>query len=455
MSQQDQDHDAIALPDGRIGRLLRLGGMTSGLVGDMAAAGLRQVARGQRPRLQQMILTPQAAARVTRDLRVMRGAAMKLGQMLSMDPGVVLPPEMTTILAALRDEAHHMPPAQLRDVLDAEWGRDWRRRFSRFDVRPFAAASIGQVHRARTQDGQDLAIKVQYPGVAGSIDSDIANMGSLLRLPGLLPRGLDIAPMLAELREQLHAEVDYTAEARNLSDFNRLLAGSEGFCLPVLHPELSTPRVLAMTYLDSQPLDALLTEPQALRDRVAGQLITLLLHELFDFRTMQTDPNLANFRYDPGTGRIILLDFGAVTRFSPDQAQGFRTLLRAGLAQDRAAAEAALTALGYIGPETPASLLWRILDMFETAMTPLRDDAPFDFAASDLAYRLNAMGLALGQDPDMAQTPPEGTLFLHRKIAGMYLLAARLKARIAIRPLVAAHAADLAHATPRPDRASA
>jgi predicted unusual protein kinase regulating ubiquinone biosynthesis (AarF/ABC1/UbiB family) len=439
MSQHDQDRDAVALPGGRIGRLLRMGGMTTGLVGDMAAAGLRQLAQGQRPRMQQMILTPQTATRVTRDLRVMRGAAMKLGQMLSMDPGLVLPPETTTILAALRDEAHHMPPAQLRDVLDAQWGRDWRRRFSRFDVRPFAAASIGQVHRARTHDGQELAIKVQYPGVADSIDSDIANLGTLLRLPGLLPRGLDIAPMLEELRSQLHAEVDYTAEARNLTDFNRLLAGSQVFRLPELHPDLSTPHVLAMTWLDSQPLEALLSEPQALRDRVAAHLIGLLLQELFDFKTMQTDPNLANFRYDPGAGRIVLLDFGAVTRFAPQQVEGFRTLLQAGLAQDRAAADAALTALGYIDRTTPASLRARILDMFDTAMTPLRDNAPFDFAGSDLALRLNAMGLALGQDPDMAQTPPEGTLFLHRKIAGIYLLAARLQARVAIRPLVAAH----------------
>lgn len=440
MPRHDPDHDAIALPDGRIGRLLRLGGMTSGLVGDMAITGLRQMAHGQRPRLHAMALTPQTAARVTRDLRVMRGAAMKLGQMLSMDPGVVLPPEMTSILAALREEAHHMPPMQLRDVLNDAWGRDWRRRFSRFDVRPFAAASIGQVHRASTLDGQDLAIKVQYPGVADSIDSDIANIATLLRLPGLLPRGLDLAPMLDELRDQLHAEVDYTAEARNLSHFNRLLAGSDSFRLPELHAGLSTPRVLAMSYLDSQPLDALLGAPQALRDTVAARLIELLLCELFDFGAMQTDPNLANFRYDPASGRIVLLDFGAVTRFAPRQVQGFRRLLRAGLSHDRVAADAALVALGYLAPQTPAPLRGRILAMFEAAMTPLRSDTPFDFAASDLARRLNAMAMDLARDREMIQPPPEGTLFLHRKIAGLYLLAARLGARVALHPLVQRHA---------------
>ena len=135
-ADQDPDHDpnAAPLPGGRMGRLLRLGGMTTGLVGDMAASGLRQIVRGQRPNLAGMLLTPQTATRVTRDLRQMRGAAMKMGQMLSMDPGLLLPPEMTQILAALRDEAHHMPPAQLRDVLDAAWGRDWRRHFARLDV---------------------------------------------------------------------------------------------------------------------------------------------------------------------------------------------------------------------------------------------------------------------------------------------------------------------------------
>ncbi|OZB12910.1 MAG: ubiquinol-cytochrome C reductase, partial [Rhodobacterales bacterium 34-62-10] len=114
MSDWNDDPDAAAVPHGRLGRMLRLGGMTTGLMGDMAKQGLRQIARGERPRLHQMLLTPQSASRVTQDLRRMRGAAMKMGQMLSMDPGVLLPPEMTTILAALRDEARHMPPAQLR-----------------------------------------------------------------------------------------------------------------------------------------------------------------------------------------------------------------------------------------------------------------------------------------------------------------------------------------------------
>ena len=136
-------------------------------------------------------MTPSNALRLTEGLSHMRGAALKLGQMLSMDTGLVLSPQLTQILASLRDDAKHMPPKQLQTALNAEWGPGWYSRFARFDVRPFAAASIGQVHRAVTRDGQDLAIKVQYPGVRASIDSDVDNIATLMRLPGLLPRGMN------------------------------------------------------------------------------------------------------------------------------------------------------------------------------------------------------------------------------------------------------------------------
>lgn len=338
MTRKDQGDDrgdgAYPVPGGRLGRMLRLGGMTSGVLGGMAATGVRQMAQGQRPSLPALLLTPRTARRVARDLGRMRGAAMKLGQMLSMDTGLVLPPEVTAILAALRDDAPHMPPKQLQEVLNAEWGPGWLKGFARFDVRPFAAASIGQVHRARTRDGRDLAIKVQYPGVRASIDSDIGNVATLLRLPGLAPSGMDLAPLLREARRQLHLEADYLSEARRLTAFCDLLAGSATFRLPELQPDLSTPQVLAMSYVEGRPIEALAEAPQALRDHVASHLIDLVLRELFSFGLMQTDPNLANYRYDEASRRIVLLDFGAVIEIAPGLAQDFRDLLNAALDGD-------------------------------------------------------------------------------------------------------------------------
>ena len=437
MPQQNDDNGA-AVPTGRVGRFLRFGSMASAIAGGVAAGGLRALAQGRRPDLAQLLLTPANTLRLTDGLSHLRGAALKLGQMLSMDTGLVLPAELTAILGRLRDDARHMPPKQLQTVLNAEWGIGWYGRFARFDVRPFAAASIGQVHRAITRDGQDLAVKVQYPGVRASIDSDVDNMAALMRLPGLLPRGMDVAPLMAEAKRQLHAEADYLAEAQHLARFGALLAGSDIFVLPDLHADLCTPQVLAMTYVESAPLDSLVGAPQAVRDRVAAALIDLVLRELFVFGAMQTDPNLANYRYEPVTGRVVLLDFGAVQLITPALAADFRSLARAALDGGAEDTRAAMLRIGYFGPGTAPYHQDLIQSMFDAAMTPLRQDAPFDFGRSDLLERLRDKGLAIGNDRDLSHVPPAATLFLHRKIGGMYLMAAKLRARVALRPLVEA-----------------
>jgi predicted unusual protein kinase regulating ubiquinone biosynthesis (AarF/ABC1/UbiB family) len=433
--EEENDHGA-AVPTGRVGRLLRFGGIAGGIAGGVAMGGLRALSGGQRPDLAQLLLTPANTLRMTEGLSHLRGAALKLGQMLSMDTGLVLPDELTAILGRMRDDARPMPPKQLQTVLNAEWGTRWYGRFARFDVRPFAAASIGQVHRATTHDGQDLAIKVQYPGVRASIDSDVDNVALLLRLPGLLPRGMDLAPLMTEAKRQLHAEADYLAEAQHLIRFGSLLAGSGMFALPKLHPELCTPQVLAMTYMESAPLESLVEAPQTLRDRVATALIDLVLRELFVFGAMQTDPNLANYRFDPKTGRVVLLDFGAVQDIPQALAADLRNLANAALDGGAESTREAMLRIGYFGQDTAPHHRDLIQSMFDMAMTPIRQDAPFDFGQGDLLAKLRDMGLAIGNDRELSHVPPAATLFLHRKIGGTYLMAAKLRARVGLRQLV-------------------
>jgi predicted unusual protein kinase regulating ubiquinone biosynthesis (AarF/ABC1/UbiB family) len=209
--------------------------------------------------------------------------------------------------------------------------------------------------------------------------------------------------------------------------------------LPELHRELCTPQVLAMTYLDSVPLDALVDAPQALRDRVATALIDLVLRELFVFGAMQTDPNLANYRFDPRTGRIVLLDFGAVQIISPVVAEDFRALARVALQGGADQTRDAMQRIGYFGPATAPHHQELIQSLFEMAMQPLRQQEPFDFARSDLLDRLRDKGLAIGTERELAHVPPAATLFLHRKIGGMYLMAAKLRARVALRPMIEAY----------------
>lgn len=258
----------LPVPSRRLGGNARMGGLALGLAGRMARDGLVGLGRGERPDPHALLLTPANLHRITDELARMRGAAMKVGQLVSMDGGTVLPPELAQIMARLRDEAEFMPPKQLKSVLTAAWGPDWLRRFAQFDVRPIAAASIGQVHKARLRDGRSVVVKVQYPGIARSIDSDVANVASLIRLSGLIPTGLDLAALMDEARAQLHAETDYAAEAAHMTRFAALLEEDARFALPRPVPELTQGTVLTMDFLPGQPIEHLTEAPQATRDRV-------------------------------------------------------------------------------------------------------------------------------------------------------------------------------------------
>lgn len=419
-----------------------MGGLAAGISSGVAAGGLRSLATGRKPDLEQLLFSTRNMARLTESLSHMRGAALKLGQMLSMDTGVVLPPELNRILVGMRDNAVPMPPKQLKQVLDREWGIGWQANFKRFDVRPFASASIGQVHRAVTREGQDLAIKVQYPGVRDSIDSDIDNLAILLKISGLLPKNAPIDDLLETAKRQLHAEADYQTEAQNLAVYAELLGDDPLFRLPALNRGLSNTHVLAMSYVHSEPLETLANAPQDIRDQIARALITLVLRELFEFGVMQTDPNLANYRYAPNNGRIVLLDFGAVQSLAPALQTKFKRLARAALARDVDATRKAMTKIGYFNQTTPERFQTVFLEMFDMAMSPIRQDDPFDFGTSDLMHRLRDRGLEVGGERELQQVPPSETLFLHRKIAGTYLIATMLKARVGLRPLVKAYCAD-------------
>ncbi len=436
MKHDRGDSRPLAVPSGRMARMTRLGVMASGVAGNMTLNGLRQWGKGQRPAMRDLLLVPGNIRRIADELAHMRGAAMKMGQLISMDGGDVLPPELADILARLRADAHFMPPRQLKQVLNDQWGDGWLRQVAHFNVRPIAAASIGQVHRVKFHDGRDLAVKVQYPGVARSIDSDVSNVGMLLRMSGLLPGGFDIAPYLAEARRQLHEETDYAREARALTAYRTQLDDTETFIVPGFHADWSTGAILAMTYVDGVPIETLTHAPQEVRDRVARVLFDLMLRELFDFGLMQTDPNFANYRYDDKTRRIVLLDFGAARRLSPDTAPQYRALMRAGLAADRAALDEAASRIGFVDAQMRADHRTRALDMIQAVFDAIRATPSFDFAHTDLTRHLNAEGAALADEGMVPPTPAMDALYLQRKFGGMFLLAARLRARVPVSALL-------------------
>ena len=425
-----------AVPKGRLSRLSTFGRLAGGVAGGMLAEGSRRLASGEQIKLDQLLLTPANARRMTDRLSHLRGAAMKLGQMISMDAGDFLPPELTQILAGLRDRANFMPPRQLDGVLAEEWGKDWRSKFRRFEPRPIAAASIGQVHRALARDGQTLAIKVQYPGVAESIDSDVDNLATLLRVSRALPSELDLGPILEATKAQLHEEADYRREGEQMRLYAQRLADCPQFVVPQLNEELTRDRVLAMSFEEGGPIEALESEPQQVRDDVFEHLIRLVARELFEFGVMQTDPNFANFRFRKETGQIVLLDFGATRAVAPDIATAYRRLLQAGLNENRAAVREEALAAGFVSPHVLATHGERMDRMIDIIVSEMARDAPFDFGDRAFVPLLREEGMEIAKDRESWHIPPAETLFVQRKVSGTALLGARLKAVVNIRAIV-------------------
>jgi predicted unusual protein kinase regulating ubiquinone biosynthesis (AarF/ABC1/UbiB family) len=372
---------------------------------------------------------------------------MKLGQLISLESEGLLPPELAQALESLRSQAAPMPLAQLRRVLGRAYGSGWERRFARFDETPIASASIGQVHRARTIDGRELALKVQYPGVARSITSDVDNVATLLRLAQLLPLGVDVEEIAREAKRQLAQEADYLAEAGFLEQYARLVADDPLIVLPKVHWDFTTARVMAMDYMEGVPLDSLGAEtPQAIRDTLGAALQRLMFRELFEFRVMQTDPNFANYLYQPSTARLVLLDFGATQHFSRAYAERYRRITRAIVAGDRPAIEREARRIGYVAEDASQDVVDAAMEVLELVCEPLRSDDAYDYGASDLPRRARELGVDLAFKRGLLRMPPSHTLFLHRKLVGVYLLLARLGARVPtgrlLRPFLAPRGTD-------------
>jgi predicted unusual protein kinase regulating ubiquinone biosynthesis (AarF/ABC1/UbiB family) len=435
------------VPTTRLGRLLRLGFTAAELAIGGAVEGVRRLSRVTPDDAVNVFLTATNAEKLARRLAGMRGAAMKMGQMLSMESADILPREFTDALATLRDSANRMPRTQVRGVLGREYGKGWEARFKTFEYEPAAAASIGQVHRARTRDGRDLALKIQYPGVARSIESDVDNMALFLRVANILPIEMDISGIVAEVKRQLREEADYRIEADNLRRYRQLVRDEPDFLVPRVHDDLTTTRILAMDFMDGEALDSLgrpgVTQKE--RDRCGSLLQKLLFRELFEFRTMQTDPNFANYLYRPANrarkgraaGRIVLLDFGSTAHFSKDFTGRYAKISRALIAGDDGATRRYAEEIGYLRPSDSALHAERLLEVIRLVCEPICHRGVYDFGASNLPARARDAGIEmLFNSGGELRAPPPETVFLHRKLVGSFMVCARIGARVRVQDLI-------------------
>ncbi len=404
--------------------------MLAGIAGEAAFEVLRRAAR-RAESSGSVVLTPANARRLTETLADLRGAAMKLGQLLSLQGEDLLPPEFAEVLATLRNQARFMPEEQVRGVLERELGADWQERFAEFDFDPLAAASIGQVHAAVAADGRDLVLKIQYPGVARSISGDVDNLGVLLRLARILPADLELRPLLEEIKRELRYEADYRREATNTERYRALVARDRGVMVPRVHRDLSTRRVLATDRVYARPIEDLRSPEHAqdCRDRVGERLIRLVLRELFEFRFMQTDPNFANYLFDPAKERLTLLDFGGVRRFTRAFTETYRCFLLGCVEERWPAAFEAARELGFLRGDEGVDALETFSRLCGLLSEPLLHRGPYDFPGSDLAARAREVSLDALAEQRLPH-PPAETLFLHRKLGGSFLLLAHIGASV-------------------------
>ncbi|TIB68953.1 hypothetical protein E3P77_00756 [Wallemia ichthyophaga] len=413
------------VPSSRLGRLFHYGGLAAGLTYGTAS----QVLRGGNTQ-HSALLSPANVDRLVAKLSVMRGAALKLGQFLSIQDSHLLPPEIETALTRLQNKADYMPNWQLERVLAAEYGADWISHFEHFDKVPVAAASIGQVHTATlsahhpTHPRMHVALKIQFPGVKESISSDLNNLKLLVAASGILPRGLFLDNTIRQMRTELADECDYLREAECGERFGEYLHNDAVFSCPVVVKDLCTPNILTTQFMPGESLSRAYTYDQPTKDKIGSAIMRLCISEIFQFRLMQTDPNWSNFLWDGECGRINLIDFGASRAYTEDFVGAFGRLLLAAGNGDREECVRTSLQLGYLtGDESEEMINAHIASMLALG-EPFRQAEPYSFLNQTITERVKA------QIPIMLQhrltPPPKETYSLNRKLSGAFLLCSRL-----------------------------
>ncbi len=401
------------------------------------------------------------ARHLAAELGRLKGSVMKVGQMLSLYGQYFLTPEAVEVLASLHDDTPPVEWKSLEPVLKRGLGRAMGE--LDIDREPLASASLGPVHRARRKaDGFELVLKVQYPGVADAIESDIRTLSRLIAMTRVAPRGLNLDPVYLEVREMLHREVDYASEIEHTRRFGELLKGDARYVVPQVLQRYCSDQVLALSYEPGLSVrdPAVRALPQGRRNALALAALELFLRELFEWGMVQTDPHFGNYKIriggqtpnsmDPqpavndrgissltrNSDRIVLLDFGATRLFGCGFVQSYREIVRGAMARDRAAVLRGAEGIGAMPAGFPEAVHTAFVELCELIVEPFQ--GAYDWAASDLPRRVGEK-IARNALTRFFRIPPREIVFLHRRLAGVFFLAAALGAKGDVRQVLMRH----------------
>lgn len=360
-----------------------------------------------------------------------------------------MPSSLSNALNRVRQAADYMPKYQLEKQLVNQYGNDWKSLFEEFQSVPVAAASIGQVHWAvlnadqiiisNSNDKQAVAVKIQYPGVATSIRSDLDNLKLLIAVMNVLPKGMFIDQIIKVAKEELTVECDYELEAMHQMKYRDLVLNdpilSRNVFVPNVFPHLSHKQVLVTEFVeDAIPIDQLVSLSQEVRNQVASNILMLTVKELFEWKFIQSDPNFSNFLYQVDSNKLYCIDFGAAREYSSEFINDYIELVWAASNKDKKQIIDISIKMGFLSGDESEEMMNAHVEAGMIFGEPFGNYEAYNFANSSIVKRASQHGdIFLKQ---RLKAPPKETYSLHRKLAGAFLLCIRLKATISCREIL-------------------
>ena len=418
---------------------MKLAGMTASIAGKAAKNSLKHLSSDEEKRLQaRSEMMQDVGIQIAETLGEMKGAVMKVGQIASQYKDV-FPPEVAAALEKLQKDAPPMPYDQIRMQVERELKAPVNELFTEFEEVPFAAASIGQVHRAVLPSGQKVVVKVQYPDVDENCDSDLKQVRMALKVAGVLNMSRKLQEQLFdEIRQSLHDELDYIKEAHNLLVFGAFHADDEGLIIPKVISSHSTKRILTLTEEMGESLTTAATWDNSVKQKIAQRLFHFSAGQLFGLYRMHCDPHPGNFAFRED-GSVVAYDFGGIRSYSNAEVQLFRRFAYHAVKGDTTALEQDLIALGVRRDDdknVPGEFYqqWLAIGLKPLSISPYQE-GPFDFADSQVHHEaITQMRTSLKYFGQFQ--PSATTMMLDRTVSGQYWNLVNLGVEIDLSPLV-------------------